>query len=106
MKIAAMVDRDTAVGLKLAGIKKVFIPKDDNERSLWFKLIEEHDFGIIFITEEIVEKISKDVHDFRIRNNVPVIVEIPDKNGRKKEHKDFISHLIKKAVGLQVDKKT
>jgi V/A-type H+/Na+-transporting ATPase subunit F len=104
MKIAAIVDKDTAVGLKIAGIKNVFIPKDDNEKSLWFELSEDSEIGVLFITEEIVEKISKEVHDYRLRNNVPVIVEIPDKNGRKKDHEDYISQLIKKAVGLQVEK--
>ncbi len=105
MKIAALVDKDTAVGLKIAGIKNVFIPKKDDEKSLWFELTEDSEIGVLFITEEIVEKISKQVHDYRLRNNVPVIVEIPDKNGRKKDHEDYISQLIKKAVGLQVEKK-
>lgn len=106
MKIVALVDKDTAVGLKIAGIKNVYIPKDGNEKTLWFEITENHDIGIIFLTEAIVEKISKEVHDYRLRNTVPVIVEIPDKKGRKKDHEDYISLLIKKAVGLHFDKKT
>ena len=34
----------------------------------------------------------------------PIIVEIPDKKGRIKDHVDYISRLIKKAVGVEVEK--
>ena len=42
--------------------------------------------------------------DFRLRYNIQLVVEIPEKKGRKKEHVDFVSHLIKKAVGMEVKK--
>jgi hypothetical protein len=29
-------------------------------------------------------------------------VEIPDKQGRKSDHIDYISYLIKKAVGMEI----
>ena len=59
----------------------------------------------MFITEEIEDVIDKYLRDFRLRNNIPIIVEIPDKKGRKKDHEDFVLHLIKKAVGIEVDKR-
>jgi V/A-type H+-transporting ATPase subunit F len=62
------------------------------------------DIGIIFITEEIAETLDKYLKEFRIRNNLPIIVEIPDKKGRRKDHVDFVSHLIKKAVGIEVNR--
>ena len=55
--------------------------------------------------KKIAEELGKDLKDFRLINNIPIIVEIPDKKGRKKEHVDFVSHLIKKAVGIEVSKK-
>ena len=104
MKIAGICDNDTAMGLRLAGIKEVYVPKGDAVK-IWNEISDRDDIGIVFITEKIVEDIGKYLKDYRIRNNVPIVVEIPDKKGRRSEHLDFVSHLIKKAVGVEVDKK-
>ena len=103
MKIAAICDTDTAVGLRLAGLKELFIP-DTDAVNIWNQISERDDIGIVFITEKIAEEIDKHLKDYRIRNNIPIVVEIPDKKGRKKDHMDFVSHLIKKAVGVEVSK--
>ena len=103
MKIVAICDNDTAVGLRLAGLKELYIPNTDAV-NIWNKISERDDIGIVFITEKIVEEIDKNLKDYRIRNNIPIVIEIPDKKGRKKDHMDFVSHLIKKAVGVEVSK--
>ena len=103
MKLAGFCDKDTAAGLRLAGIKELFIP-DNDELPLWNEIKERDDIGLLFITEEIVKILDKHLKDYRIIHNVPIIIEIPDKKGRKKDHIDFVSHLIKKAVGIEVDK--
>ena len=103
MKLAALCDRDTAVGFRISGIKDTFIP-EGNALQLFNQITERDDIGILFITEKIVEELDKHLKEFRIRNNIPIIVEIPDKKGRIKDHVDFVSHLIKKAVGIEVVK--
>jgi len=102
MKIAAICDNDTAVGLRLAGVQELYIP--DDAVKLWNQIAERDDIGIVFITERIAEDIGKHLKDYRVRNNIPIVVEIPDKKGRKKDHIDFVSHLIKKAVGVEISK--
>lgn len=103
MKLAALCDEDTAVGLRLAGIKETYIPKEDSAK-IWKELSERNDIGIIFITEQIVEDLQRELKDFRLQNNIPIILEIPDKKGRLQDHADFVSHLIKKAVGVELSK--
>ena len=103
MRLAALCDNDTAVGLRLAGVNDLFIP-NGNTLDVWNKITGREDIGIIFITEKIAEELGKYLKEFRIRNNIPIIVEIPDKKGRKADHVDFVSHLIKKAVGIEVNK--
>lgn len=105
MKLAALCDNDTAIGFRLAGLKDVYVAEENNEKELWFKLTDRDDIGIIFITEKLAESLDKYLKDFRIRNNIPVVVEIPDKHGRREKHVDFVSHLIKKAVGIEISKK-
>ena len=104
MKLAAICDNDTAVGLRLAGVHEVHVVKEKNALEIWNQISNMDDIGIIFITEGIAESLDKYLKDFRIRNNLPIIVEIPDKKGRRKDHVDFVSHLIKKAVGIEVNR--
>jgi V/A-type H+-transporting ATPase subunit F len=103
MKIAVLCDNDTAVGFRLAGIHEIFVP-NGSVKELWNKISEQDDIGILFITEKIVDALGHYLKDYRIINNTPIIVEIPDKKGRIKDHVDFISQLIKKAVGVEVEK--
>ena len=103
MRLAALCDKDTAVGMRLAGVNDLFIPNGNN-LDVWKKITERDDIGILFITEKIAEDLGKYLKEFRIRNNIPIIVEIPDKKGRISDHVDFVSHLIKKAVGIEVNK--
>ncbi len=103
MKLAALCDKDTAVGLQLAGIKETYVSKEDTAK-IWKELSEREDIGIIFVTEKIAEELQRELKDFRLCNNIPIILEIPDKKGRLKDHVDFVSHLIKKAVGVEISK--
>lgn len=103
MKVAGFCDSDTAVGLRLAGLTDVFVP-GEKAVSVFNEIVEKDDIGIVFITEKIAEDLGKHLKDYRIRNNIPIFVEIPDKKGRQKDHVDFVSHLIKKAVGVEVNK--
>jgi V/A-type H+-transporting ATPase subunit F len=104
LKLAALCDKDTAVGLRLAGITELFI-SNGNSTKVFDKITEKTDIGILFITEKISQEISKYLKDFRLQNEIPIIVEIPDKKGYLEDHIDFVSHLIKKAVGIDVNKK-
>ena len=104
MKLAALCDKDTAVGLRLAGVHDFFIP-DENPRKLLDMISERADIGIVFITEPIARGLGKYLKDFRLVYDSPIIVEIPDKTGHRPDHIDFVSHLVKKAVGIDIDKK-
>ena len=103
MRLAAFCDQDTATALQLSGIKSTFTPKN-NLLELWHEIAQQKDIGILFITEKIAEEIEKELKEFRILNSLPIIIEIPDKHGRKPDHVDYVSHLIKKAVGIEVKK--
>ena len=105
MKIAALCDKDTATGFRLAGIKNLFIAKE-NLLHVWNEIKDTEDIAVLFITEKIAENLGKYLKDYRIRNTVPIIVEIPDKKGHRKDHVDYVSYLIKKAVGIEVNKET
>jgi len=103
MKLASICDKDTAVALRLAGVQELYIPNGDAVK-IWNQLSGRDDIGVVFITEKIAEAIGRDLNEYRLRNTLPIIVEIPDKKGRRKDHVDYVSHLIKKAVGVDISK--
>lgn len=104
MKLAALTDNDTAVGLRLVGIHEIYTDEGKNLKEIWNEICKKKDIGILFVTEKIAQDLGKYLKDFRIKNNIPIIIEIPDKKGRIKGHVDFVSHLIKKAVGIEINK--
>jgi len=103
MKLAALCDKDTVVGLRLAGIKDTYVP-EGNASDVWNEVSSKDDIGILFVTEKIAEDLGRELKDFRLRNTIPIVIEIPDKSGRRKDHVDYVSHLIKKAVGVEISK--
>lgn len=108
MNIVALCDHHTAIGLRLAGISDVRVPDPFEQQEtikLWNKIEEETvDIGLIILTEQVAEFLGKQLDQFRIRNLLPIILEIPDKQGRKPDHVDYVSQLIKKAVGMELKK--
>ncbi len=106
MNVVGLADKDTAVGLRLAGITTLYVPDEQkNAVQHWHGIEDSIDkIGLVIITESIAEQIEKELKNFRLRHVMPIVVEIPDKQGRRTDHDDYISQLIKKAVGIQVDK--
>ncbi len=103
MKLAALCDKDTAVGLRLAGIKETYV-FEENSSDVWNEVSSKDDIGILFVTEKIAEDLGRELKDFRLRNTIPIVIEIPDKKGRLQDHVDYVSQLIKKAVGVEITK--
>ena len=96
MNIVALCDKDTAIGLRLAGIHTMFIPDAEHTTTqLWNKIEEEHtEIGLVIMTEAIADELGKQLEQFRLRNLLPVIIEIPDKQGRKEDHVDYVDHIL------------
>ncbi len=102
MRIIGFCDKDTAVALRLAGVKDLVTPIEGEEIKQWNKLIERENLGLILITEELADKLGRRLREYRYTHRLPIIVEIPDKRGRRREHIDIVSQLIKKAVGVEI----
>ena len=104
MKLAVLCDKDTSTGFRLAGIKETYV-SEGNANEIWNDISQKEDIGVLFVTERIADELGRNLKEFRLKNNIPIVVEIPDKKGRMKYHIDYISHLIKKAVGVEVKNK-
>ncbi|HID25746.1 MAG TPA: hypothetical protein EYP23_04715 [Thermoplasmata archaeon] len=105
MKIAALCDEDTAIGLRFAGVHEVYVP-ENNARELFSEVTGRDDIGVLFITESIADFIAREIKEYLLQQrSFPIVVEIPGKEEGKPEHMDHISLLIKRAVGVDIERK-
>ncbi|MHA1238185.1 MAG: V-type ATP synthase subunit F [Candidatus Odinarchaeia archaeon] len=102
MKIIALGDKDTVVGLKLAGIDEGYTPTsiEDAVKYLTQKAYEDKDVGLVIVTEKLGRELRKSVKEL-FDQPMPIIIEIPDKHGPIKEE-DPIRELIKRAIGVEI----
>jgi V/A-type H+-transporting ATPase subunit F len=100
MKMFVISDNiDTYTGLKLAGINGVVLhEKEEIEKELK-KIIKDKEVGIVIVTEKIVNKAKETVQDIRLKNTIPLIVEIPDRHLTYKSAED-IDQYISKSIGI------
>lgn len=104
MKIVVVGDTDTAVGLKLAGISEAYVVNDKQEaESIIKKLSQTEDIGLIIITEKIANQVRDAIRKI-LEQDLPILVEIPDKYGPVSGETDIIRDLIRKAVGIDLKK--
>ena len=104
MKIVVVGDTDTAVGLKLAGVSDAYVVNDKQEaESIIKKLSQTEDVGLIVITEKIANQIRPVIRKI-LEQDLPILVEIPDKYGPVSGETDIIRDLIRKAVGIDLKK--
>lgn len=91
-------NRDTYLGMKLAGIEGIYIEDKDNSLDL-FKEALKRDYGIIFLTEKIYSHIKNQVIEAKSQNPTPLITVIPDRYGFNNE-RNRITDYIKESIGL------
>ncbi len=106
MKVTSVTDSITADGLKLAGVEKAFETEDKEEaEEIYKKLLDDEEIGIIIITEDLAQKMSEDVIESRKEKEgvLPMVIEIPGKEGTIPERREFIDKLVKRAVGINVE---
>lgn len=94
-------NRDTYVGLKLAGIRGVIVHDKDEILQELEKTLKNKEIGIIIITELILEKVKDKIMELKSKLEYPLIVVIPDRHGFKHEG-DFITRYIQESIGLKL----
>lgn len=103
-KIAVMADEDTVTGFMLGGIKKGYTvnTKEEAEEKLG-ELVAE-DFSVIIITEKIGTEIRSTINKVTGERALPMIIEVPDKEGSMDRESDPLRELIKRVIGVEMVK--
>ena len=103
-KVAVIADNSTCTGFRLAGVENTFVMTGKEAQDKLSEMLSDPTFGIIIVTEKLVEE-----GDWRLKRKIeattkPVVVAIPDIAGPI-EQEESLAKLIKRALGVDLIKK-
>ncbi|HHX62603.1 MAG TPA: ATP synthase subunit F [Epulopiscium sp.] len=94
-------NRDTWVGMRLAGIQGVIVHEREEILEVFHKAVEDTTIGIVIVTELIGDTIRDEIMAQKLKHNKQLIIEIPDRHGTKRGP-DLITSYIRESIGIQV----
>ncbi|SKA90530.1 V/A-type H+-transporting ATPase subunit F [Caloramator quimbayensis] len=94
-------NRDTLVGMRLAGIKGLITSDKKEAEKLLDSLIKDKDIMIIIITEKLAEAMRDKINNIKQKMKLPLIVEIPDRHGSIKDE-DYITGYVRDSIGIKI----
>jgi vacuolar-type H+-ATPase subunit F/Vma7 len=102
-KIAAIGDRDTLVGLVLAGTAYTHVHIDrETTKAKLNEFLSNEEIGLVILTHRVAEELGPDFKGLmRIKRLFPVVLTIPDKTGYV-PRVDELTERIRRAVGAEV----
>lgn len=100
-KIAVMADQDTVTGFMLGGIKEGFPVNNMEEAGEKLKKLAK-EYSIIITTEKIGDNFRETIEKMSSESALPMIIEIPDKEGSVERESDPIRELIKRVIGVEM----
>ena len=108
--IVAIGDEDMINGLRLAGIGRYYVIKDDQDtcegvRKALTEVISDSSIGMVMILEDYVEYVEDIANQIRKgRRMTPVIIEVPSKFGTKyQDIREYYKAFIRESVGFDVE---
>ena len=110
MGIAVIGDEDLVSGMRLAGISRYHVIKDDHDtakdvRQALSKLIGEPDVGLIVILEDYTEYVGDLLTQVKEgKKMTPVIIEVPSKQGTSYgDTREYYKAYIRKFIGFDIE---
>jgi len=102
MKMYLISDnRDTLVGMRLAGIKGVIAGDKKEAEKIFDEVINKREIGILLLTERVANDIRGRVNFVKQKSACPLIVEIPDRHGSSKDE-DYITGYVRDSIGIKI----
>ena len=102
--VAIIGDIDTVSGFRLGGVKKAEVVNTPEEAIVAFDKFLDDEISIIIITQSLADEI-RDYMSRKIGSDVlPMIIEIPDKDGSSEGSADQMNELIKRVIGVEMVK--
>ena len=101
MKYSVIGDEDTILGFGIVGVLGKVATNEEETRRAFHELLEDKDVSIIIITERLADKIRTLVDQYLLTQSFPLIVEIPDRQGRL-PGRPGIKEMVNAAIGIKI----
>lgn len=102
--VAVIGDIDTVTGFRLGGVKRTEVVKSVEETTIAFDKLLDEEVSIIIITQVLANEIREHINRKIGSNVLPMIIEIPDKDGSSEGSSDQMADLIKRVIGVEMVK--
>jgi V/A-type H+-transporting ATPase subunit F len=93
---------DTLTGFHLSGINGVVLHNSQLIMDKLDELQKNPEISIIIITELAAEKVQDKVTEIKISKKLPLIVEVPDRHGSRKD-RNYILKYIEQSIGIKIE---
>ena len=97
-------DIDTVSGFRLGGVKRAEVVSTSEETIVAFDQFLDEEISIIIITQLRANEIREHIERKIGSSVLPMIIEIPDKDGSFEGSSDQINELIKRVIGVEMVK--
>ena len=94
-------NHDSLIGMRLAGIEGKIVRNQDEAYSVLETQMARHDLAILLMTEKTAEMIPDAVKHLRENNELPLLIEIPDRFGTKRGD-NFLTQYVQEAIGVKM----
>ena len=102
--VAVIGDIDTVSGFRLGGVKEAVVVKPADEAIVAFDKFLDEEISIIIITQLMANEIRNHINRKIGSSVLPMIIEIPDKDGSSEGSSDQINDLIRRVIGVEMVK--
>lgn len=110
LDIAVIGDEDLVNGLRLAGVRRYHIVKNDHDiaeevRKALTEMMDEPNVGVIVILEDYMKHVEELMTEVKERRALPpIIIEVPSKYGtRYKDVTKYYKSYIRKFIGFDIE---
>ncbi len=101
MKYYVIGDEDAVLGFGMAGVRGQRVRNASEAAQAFKDVLSDREVGIILITERIAELIRAQVDQYVFSEDFPLIVEIPDWQG-KLGSRPPIREMVNSAIGIKL----
>ena len=102
--VAIIGDADTISGFRLGGVKKAEVVNNAEDAAVAFDKFLDEEISIIIITQVLANDIREHINRKIGSDVLPMIIEIPDKDGSSEGSSDQMNDLIKRVIGVEMVK--
>ena len=99
-KVAVIGDVDSVLAFKVLGLD-VFTPQEDQDIKNTLDAAAREGYGIIYITEQLAEKIPQTIQRYTGKM-IPAVILIPSNQGSLNIGLDRINEQVERAVGSNI----